>query len=173
MGIRSLSFRCAASSNTAAGFGARRWLVPALALLCAGPAAAIEPVPLFSTGELEVAGHRVHVEVATRRAAHRQGLQHRQSLPADTGMLFVFDTPNERCFWMLHTPLPLSVAFIDGDGRIVHIAAMAPNSRERHCSPPGVGISQALEMPQGWFATRGIAPGASVTRLQVGEAEGY
>ncbi len=153
----------------AAGVGAVRWLVLGLVLLCAGPGAAIEPVPLFGTGELDVAGHRVHVEVAARRAAHRQGLQHRESLPVDTGMLFVFDTPAERCFWMLHTPLPLTVAFIDADGRIVHIAAMAPNSRERHCSPPGVGILQALEMPQGWFAAHGIAAGASVTRLQPGE----
>lgn len=138
-------------------------------MLYAAPGTAIEAGSLFDTGELDVAGHRVQVEVAARRAAHRQGLQHRQSLPEDTGMLFVFDRPGERCFWMLHTPLPLAVAFIDGDGRIVHIAAMAPNSRERHCSPPGMEITQALEMPQGWFAAHNIAPGAKVTRLQPGE----
>lgn len=102
------------------------------------------------------------VEVAHTPAQHQQGLMDRETLADNHGMLFVFDKPEVRCFWMKDTPLPLSVAFLAESGEVLHIAQMTPYSRAAHCSP--VPVSLALEMPQGWFAQHGITAGSLLQR---------
>jgi hypothetical protein len=65
--------------------------------------------------------------------------------------------------WMKNTYVPLSVAFLDEHGTIVNIADMQPHSEQSHCATrPSV---YALEMAQGWFAQRGIKPGAKLGGL--------
>ncbi|MDP6932352.1 MAG: DUF192 domain-containing protein, partial [Myxococcota bacterium] len=66
-------------------------------------------------------------------------------------------------FWMKDTPLPLSIAFIDTAGRIVHIADMVPLDT----SPvPSVRPAMyALEMDRGWFQAHGVYAGARVEGL--------
>jgi len=60
-------------------------------------------------------------------------------------------------FWMKDTPLPLSIAFLDEGGTIVHVGDMEPHSLESHgCELP---VRHILEMPRGWFRQRGIGPG--------------
>ena len=54
------------------------------------------------------------------------GLMNRFSLQPDHGMLFVFEQPQPLGFWMKNTFIPLSIAFIDADGRIVNIEDMQP-----------------------------------------------
>lgn len=83
---------------------------------------------------------------------------HRQSMPEQEGMLFVFETPNVQCFWMKNTLLPLSAAFLADDGRIVNLVDMLPMTTDSHCSTEPVRY--VLEMNQGWFAKRGIEAGA-------------
>jgi uncharacterized membrane protein (UPF0127 family) len=46
---------------------------------------------------------------------------HRFSLKPDHGMLFVFDAPQPLAFWMKNTFVPLSIAFIGVDGKILNI----------------------------------------------------
>lgn len=89
---------------------------------------------------------------------------HRQALPDDHGMLFVFDAPSRICMWMKDTPMPLSVAFLDSCGVIVDIADMQPLSLDVHCA--GRPARYALEMTRGWFADRGISPGMRVTGIE-------
>jgi uncharacterized membrane protein (UPF0127 family) len=72
-------------------------------------------------------------------------------------MLFVYDSPAIRCFWMKNTLLPLSIAFIADDGSIVDLADMEPLSERSHCSNKPVRF--ALEMNQGWFDKRRIGVG--------------
>jgi uncharacterized membrane protein (UPF0127 family) len=69
----------------------------------------------------------------------------------------VFEQPATQCFWMKNTLIPLSIAFLDDQGRVVNIADMQPQSLDSHCSARPVRF--ALEMNQGWFARRGIEPG--------------
>jgi uncharacterized membrane protein (UPF0127 family) len=64
---------------------------------------------------------------------------------------------------MKNTFVPLSIAFIDADGRILNIEDMAPQTEDTH---PSKGLAvYTLEMKQGWFRQKGIAPGAKVTGL--------
>jgi uncharacterized membrane protein (UPF0127 family) len=65
---------------------------------------------------------------------------------------------------MRNTLIPLSIAFIDDDGTIAGLADMQPHSEDSHCPPRPVRY--ALEMEQGWFAKRGIAPGAKLTSAE-------
>lgn len=113
--------------------------------------------------ELEIDSHHIQAEVAADPQSRSYGLMHRQSLLPDTGMLFVFESVGQPCFWMKNTPLPLSIAFIDRNGYIVNIADMQPLSTASHC--PAAPILYALEMEQGWFESKEIHAGARVRHL--------
>jgi uncharacterized protein len=135
------------------------------ALLCVllGPAQAAAqtgpqpPLPIVRIG----AGiHVIQAEVATTDEERAAGLMFRKELATNAGMLFLFEQPAVHCFWMRNTPLPLSIAFIAEDGRIVNIADMKPQTIESHCSAKPVRY--ALEMNQGWFARRGIKEGSKL-----------
>ena len=131
----------------------------ALLLLCgtANAAEAAAPLPL------RIGTHVFRVEVAATPQQRERGLMARSRLPADAGMLFVFEYAARHCFWMRNTPLPLSIAFIDDSGRIANLADMKPQTETLHC--PATGVRYALEVPQGVFQQRGIAAGARVSGL--------
>jgi len=87
----------------------------------------------------------------------------RASLPANHGMLFIFENRSLHCMWMRNTLIPLSVAFIEDDGTIVNIQDMQPHDERSHCAKRPVRY--ALEMTQGWFAQKGLGTGAKLGRL--------
>jgi uncharacterized membrane protein (UPF0127 family) len=64
---------------------------------------------------------------------------------------------------MRDTPLPLSIAFVDPAGRIAGLVDMQPRSETLHC--PSGNIRYALEVRQGEFQRRGIAPGMRIDGL--------
>jgi uncharacterized protein len=98
-----------------------------------------------------------HADTGARRA---HGLMEVPDLPAGTGMLFTFDGERTGGFWMKDTLVPLDIAFVDGDDEIVAILAMEPCETDP-CAvyEPGASYRSALEVPQGWFAARGITVG--------------
>lgn len=112
---------------------------------------------------LKVGPHAVAAEVASTPDQRSLGLMYRFSLPADHGMLFVFPEPQPLAFWMRNTYIPLSIAFIDAEGRILNVEEMPPRSDATH--PSRGDALYALEMRKGWFAERGVGPGARVTGL--------
>ncbi len=105
----------------------------------------------------------VTAEVAADNASRSHGLMFRQALAPDHGMLFVFPEAGPVCFWMKNTPLPLSIAFIDAEGRVINLADMQPQSLEPHCAH--APAQYALEMEQGWFRQHNVAPGSQVQGL--------
>lgn len=138
----------------------------ALALLAStsGPAAAqARAQPTLPTVKLTAGIHVITAEAATTNQSRAIGLMHRERLAPNHGMLFVFDDKAQQCFWMRNTTVPLTIAFIEDDGTILQLADMAPKSEASHCSQRPVRY--ALEMEQGWFGKRGIAPGARIGGL--------
>lgn len=111
--------------------------------------------------QLRAGMHLIQAEVAQNDQQRAIGLMHRRSMPVNNGMLFIFETPSQQCFWMRNTLLPLSIAFIGDDGSIVNIADMQPMSDASHCSAKPVRY--ALEMNQGWFAKRGLKAGSKLS----------
>ena len=104
--------------------------------------------------------HLIRAQVADSDGTRQTGLMHRKDMPANDGMLFVFDEANPQCFWMRNTLLPLTIAFVADDGTIVNLADMQPMTERSHCSAKPVRF--ALEMNLGWFAKRGIKAGAKL-----------
>ncbi|HZP92799.1 MAG TPA: DUF192 domain-containing protein [Burkholderiales bacterium] len=115
------------------------------------------------TFPLRIQGQEIRAEVANTPESRRQGLMFRPSLPDAAGMVFVFPEAGRHAMWMKDTTVPLSVAFIDGHGRILNIEDMAPYSEDTHQSAGPARY--ALEVNRGWFARHGIKPGARVEGL--------
>jgi len=136
--------------------------VLAASLPCAAQPADGKPQSL-PISKIQVGGFPVSAEVAQTPDQRALGLMFRFSLPADHGMLFVFAEPQPLGFWMRNTYIPLSIAYIDADGRIVNVADMAPRDESSH--PSNGPALYALEMRKGWFADKGLGPGARVTGL--------
>ena len=134
-------------------------------LIAIGLAAAWSSVAVAGLPEVElsVAGHKITVEVAATEAQRSTGLMHRRMLPENRGMLFVFPEAAIHSMWMMNTYVPLSVAFIDREGAIINIADMQPQTQTTHSAARAA--TYALETTQGWFAKRGIKPGAKVEGL--------
>ena len=117
----------------------------------------------LETIRLKTGNQVIQAEVAKTEAERQQGLMHRKSLPANHGMLFVFDRPARSCMWMKDTPIPLSVAFINHQGIILNIEEMKPLTTDPHCS---IGwIRYALEMNAQWFERHGLKPGSRIDGL--------
>jgi uncharacterized membrane protein (UPF0127 family) len=113
--------------------------------------------------ELSAGVHLIHAEVADNFVTRMQGLMHRPSMGANEGMLFIFDEPGIQCMWMKNTLIPLSVAYIADDGSIVNVEDMKPQTEDSHCTKKPVRF--ALEMNLGWFASKGLKPGAKLRGL--------
>lgn len=117
----------------------------------------------FQTVQLAAGMHLIQAEVAQTDPQRQQGLMFREKMANNHGMVFVFDQTNPQCMWMKNTPLPLSVAFIDADGKIVNIEDMQPKTLESHCSTKPV--KYALEMNLGWFKQKNVKPGSTIAGL--------
>ena len=99
----------------------------------------------------------IWVEVAKTPEERNHGLMGRKHLGKDEGMLFLFETEDYHGFWMKDSVIPLSIAFIDKNGRIVSITDMSPRTLDSHLPP--APVLYALEMNKGWFSYHGIKPG--------------
>lgn len=130
-------------------------------LLAAGGALAQQTS--FGSTKLSAGMHLIKAEVAANDPQRQQGLMFREKMEGNNGMVFVFDQANTQCMWMKNTLLPLSVAFIDDQGKIVNIEDMQPQTLESHCSKKPVRF--ALEMNLGWFKQKNIKPGMTIEGL--------
>lgn len=117
----------------------------------------------FPVVRLQAGLHLIKAEVADTPARREQGLMFRKHMPANDGMLFDFGAPAGVCMWMKNTHIPLSVAFIDAQGVIINIENMRPMTKQSHCAERPVRY--ALEMNQGWFRKKGVAPGSKIAGL--------
>jgi uncharacterized membrane protein (UPF0127 family) len=136
-------------------FPFRALAIAGLFLVASVAAAADLPTTVLTVGD-----HKLTAEVVVTPDQRSLGLMNRFSLKPDHGMLFVFERSEPLSFWMKNTFIPLSIAFIGADGRIVNIEDMKPQTEDTHWSK-GPAL-YALEMRKGWFAEKGIGPGAVV-----------
>jgi len=100
----------------------------------------------------------LNCEIAATEAEREHGLMFRRDLPADRGMIFVFDEPHAAQFWMKNTPLPLSIAFLDQDKKVLNVDEMAPYDETHFHSSKGLA-AYAIEANEGWFTKNGIKAG--------------
>jgi uncharacterized membrane protein (UPF0127 family) len=113
---------------------------------------------------------RLDLELARTPQEHELGLMFREDLPPDRGMLFVYTFESHEAYWMYHTLLPLSIAFIDRSGTIVDIKDMPRLSDPydvqdagRTVYPSAAPYWYALEVNEGWFVQHGVGVGHQIT----------
>ena len=106
---------------------------------------------------LTIASVQLEVEVADTEESRARGLMYRESVPETRGMLFVFDEPAPRAFYMRNTSVPLSIAYIDERLVIRGIHDMEPFSLESVASR-GAAM-YALEVNRDAFDTWGVTVG--------------
>ena len=131
-------------------------LYTGLALLTAVCAAAC-PLPL-PTMTLVINRAQLTLEIATTPEERKCGLSGRDNLPPDSGLLFALPEVMPFAVWMKNTRIPLSIAFIDGAGRIVAIAEMPPLRTDVIYRSPEP-VRYAIEVNQGWFRDHNLHTG--------------
>ena len=139
-----------------------RRLLPGALLLAAtltAPAedAPVIPQPPLPTIRLVIGNTSVKAEVADEPHERNLGLMARTELADGEGMLFVFPEQQPMSFWMRNTPLPLSIAYINGAGVIREIHDMEP-LKDTPIRSVFRDLLYALEVPQGWFSKTRSSP---------------
>lgn len=134
----------------------------ALAVACTSSGSGEEPAPFQDrtavsgavpgpgTAWIVLEGDTIRAEVARTPEERSAGLMFRNDVPAGTGMLFVFPDTQPRSFWMQNTLVPLDIAFLDAELRIVDIQQMEAESEDLTDSRAPAMF--ALEVPLGWLA---------------------
>lgn len=107
--------------------------------------------------KVEINGNVYTVEIANTQEKRSKGLMFRKSLPADSGMLFVFSYEDYRYFYMKNTLIPLDIAFFDSQLKIVSIKQMEP--LDETTVPSDKKAMYALEMNKDFFNKEGIKVG--------------
>ena len=122
----------------------------------AATAPALRTVSIDASGGEEV---EVRVEIADEPEEQARGLMGRTALGEDRGMLFAFGGEEVRSFWMKNTLIPLSIAYMDADGRIVDLQNMKPLDDEPPHYVSAKPARYALEVNKGFFDERGVEVG--------------
>jgi len=129
-------------------------------ILCLGSTACstqkleIKEIPIERDGQTVAV---VKAEIARTEQEREKGLMYRKSLSDGEGMLFIYEKDEILSFWMKNTLIPLSIAFIAHDGRIINIKDMYPH--DTNSVKSSRSARYALEAPQGWFSRAGVETG--------------
>lgn len=112
---------------------------------------------------LTVNGIPVTVEVASTPQERYMGYRFRKAIPPGTGMIFLFPDENYRSFVMTDVPVPINLAYIDGEGVIFEIIDMKPmEDNPVWSSRRAVYV---LEVAGQWFRKNNIVTGMKVEGL--------
>lgn len=106
---------------------------------------------------------QITVEVADSWSEQQHGLMGRESLAAETGMLFIFDQPGKYPFWMKNTKMDLDYIWLL-DGTVVELTAHVPAGDGLPTSQiakvsPKTEVDWVLEVPAGFIAQHQLQVG--------------
>lgn len=117
--------------------------------------------------QLEIHGHTFTVELAVTPEEKTKGLGYRDSLAEDTGMLFVYDHPEQYGFWMKGMRFPIDILWIS-DKTIVDITKNVPVATDDFLPTytPKLPVNQIFEINAGQSDGLGIQIGDTVKILR-------
>jgi uncharacterized membrane protein (UPF0127 family) len=139
-----------------------------LLLLIVGCGGGVPGTPASCPGDRGTASFsknaRLDVQIADDDAERQQGLMSLTSLPENHGMAFRWDAPTDATFWMKDTLIPLSIAFVGQDGRVIAIREMTPCTTDP-CTTYGADAvyTMAIEANTNWFDDHNVTVGDPVT----------
>jgi len=153
---------------------ARGWLAGAAALVLLAASAPARAQGGLPTVPATIGGQRFLLEVAADPQSMYRGLGGRSVIPPLGGMLFAYRAPGPLAFVMRDCPIPIDVAFLDPEGRIVNVHTMKPQPPRRAGEsaaayearlpsyPSAAPAQYAIELAGGRFAELGVGRGDRV-----------
>lgn len=93
---------------------------------------------------VELKGKRFAVEVADDAAERERGLMFRDTLAADSGMIFIHDYEEPLAYWMKNTRIPLDILYFDHTRRLVSAQQRVPPCSLGDQCPPFASTGPAL-----------------------------
>lgn len=99
-------------------------------------------------------------ELADTAHKRKKGLMFRKDLGEVSGMLFVYPQERHLSFYMKNTYIPLDIAFISRDLRVINIRSMKPQDETLVRSAGRA--KYALEAKRGFFRKTGIEAGSRI-----------
>lgn len=117
---------------------------------------------MFDQGTIDFGGPHLSVGICDTEESRARGLQGVERVPAGCGMLFVMDEPGPVSFWMRDTLVPLDIAALDENMRVIEVGGMEPHTGRFECDG---NARYVIETNAGWFRKNGIAPGAGAKMI--------
>jgi uncharacterized protein len=121
----------------------------------------------FEKVKLKINNVAFNAQVADSNEKREHGLMFIKNMPANDGMIFVFEEERMQGFWMKNTLIPLSIGFFNDQGVLVDVQEMKPAASLMDKNPPtyqsSAPASLALEMNAGWFKKNHLSIGAKIS----------
>ena len=128
-----------------------------------------QPQPKLPTLKLWLGAHEMVTEIARTPIEHQVGMMWRTNMAEMEGMIFIFNEPGQRSFWMRNTLVPLDIAYIAADGSLLEVHAAQPRN-ETPLPSVSERVQFVLETRQGWFQRNNVKPGM-VVRTEKGSLQ--
>jgi uncharacterized membrane protein (UPF0127 family) len=84
----------------------------------------------------------------------------RDTMPADHGMLFVFNREAPLSCWMKNTRIPLDIIYLDAAGRVVSVKQM--KAFDLNSTPSDSPAQYAIELNKGAAESAGVKAGMTL-----------
>lgn len=152
--------RTSRRASTGVRAGRLRWGLVFLAAAAAClPGCGGEDDP--KTPQVTLRGRTWRVDLAMTQSRRYVGLSGRRELSPGTGMLFVYPDSAIREFCMRECYIPIDIAFLDADRRVVrmHTMQVEPDRLGRVAYSSDEPCQYALEVPAGELAEAGVQVG--------------
>lgn len=110
----------------------------------------------FKKAKVKICNKTLDVEIADNEVLTSFGLMCRDTLPENSGMIFVFKEERTLSFWMKNTKIPLSIGYFDKNKQLINTYDMEPMN-EAKVYPSHKPALYAIEANQGWYSKNKIA----------------
>lgn len=126
-----------------------------------GPYASYETTPVVVRGDDGELRGAVLAAIADNGDKRRLGLSAAESMPADGGMLFTYDSVGERTYVMREMSFGLDIIYANSDGEITEIhTAPEPGPDENGANQTYPGRGQyVFEVNRNWTADNNVSVG--------------
>lgn len=104
---------------------------------------------------------KINLEIANTEATREKGLSGRSSLPAKTGMLFIFPFDIPESFWNQEMKFPLDVVWIDKN-QVVGVGELPIDKGDNVTINSPTSVNLVLELPAGQAQKNDLKVGTKV-----------
>lgn len=142
-----------------------RWILHRYILITSGLVVVFVSIIFFKSkngSTITINNHTLAVELAQTESERKQGLSDRDSMPQNTGLLFIFPSKDNHTFWNYQMKFPIDVLWID-DNMIVEKTLFPIDSGTPTTYYPRAKAHYVLEVNAGLADRYGWTVGTSVS----------